>query len=95
VTSNTTVEAGLVADLRRQLAACSAELKQRTIERDQALAGQAAIGAERDEALAQQAASAEILQIINRSSGDPAPVFDAILTGDAPLRCCLRRSGDI
>jgi PAS domain S-box-containing protein len=54
-----------IAELRRKLDGCAAELVQRT--------------AERDAALAREAATAEVLQVINRSSGDLAPVFDAML----------------
>jgi GAF domain-containing protein len=55
----------LVADLQRKLAQAHRELDERT--------------AERNEGLAREAATAEVLGVINSSPGDLAPVFEAML----------------
>jgi class 3 adenylate cyclase len=53
-----------------------ADLKRRIAELDQQVSD---TRAERDEAVAQQQASAEIMQVINASPGDLAPVFGAMV----------------
>src|SRR5438067_9344281 len=67
----------VIAELRRQLAEMQGRL------------GGAL--AERDEAEAQKAAITEVLQVINSSPGDLAPVFDAML--DKAMQLCAAAFG--